>query len=59
MQPIIRFFNCVALACSLSVVMCSAHAQQQSLSSPVTSSVKGVELTNKVTLADTADRWVA
>ena len=47
MQPIIRFFNCVALACSLSVVMCSAHAQQQTLSSPVTSSVKGVELKGK------------
>jgi zinc protease len=47
MQPITRFFLRVAVACSSFVVMCSAHAQQQSLSSPVTSSVKGVELKGK------------
>src|SRR3954454_9028042 len=48
MRPITRFVGSVALTCGLSVMAGWAYAQQQpALASPVTNSVKGVELKNK------------
>jgi zinc protease len=48
MRPITKFLGSVALTCGLSVMTGWAYAQQQSaLASPVTSSVKGVELKDK------------
>src|SRR5206468_11842593 len=48
MGPITKFVGSVALTCGLSVMTGWASAQQQSaLPSPVTSSVKGVELKGK------------